>query len=44
MTREGRVVTQPLYESIEAIDTDLYLCTVSNNDKVVVNGKGEIVK
>lgn len=44
MTRDGRIVTQPLYESIGAIGTDLYLCTVSNNDKVVVNGKGEIMK
>ena len=44
MTRDGRIITPPLYEDIEAIDTDLYLCTVSNNDKVVVNGKGEIVK
>lgn len=44
MTREGHVVTQPLYENIEAIGPDLYLCTVSNGDKVVVNGKGEIVR
>lgn len=44
MTREGRIVTKPLYEYIEAIGDDLYLCTVSNNDKVVLNGKGEIVK
>ena len=44
MTRDGRIVTKPLYENIEAIGDDLYLCTVSNNDKVVVNGKGMIVK
>ena len=44
MTREGRIVTRPLYENIEAIGDDLYLCTVSNDDKVVLNGKGEIVK
>lgn len=44
MTREGRIVTMPLYENIEAIGPDLYLCTVSNDDKVVVNGKGEIVR
>lgn len=44
MTREGRIITPPLYENIEAIGTDLYLCTVSNNDKVVVNGRGELVK
>ena len=44
MARDGRIITPPLYEDIEAIDTDLYLCTVSNNDKVIINGRGEIVK
>lgn len=44
MTRDGHIVTKPLYENIEAIGDDLYLCTVSNEDKVVLNGKGEIVK
>lgn len=44
MTRDGHPVTMPLYENIEAIGPDLYLCTVSNEDKVVVNGKGELVK
>ncbi len=44
MTRDGHIVTKPQYEYIEAIGDDLYLCTVSNEDKVVLNGKGEIVK
>jgi len=44
MTAEGRVVTMPLYKDIVALDHDLYLCEVTNGDKVVVNGKGEIVK
>lgn len=44
MTADGHVVTMPLYKNIEAIGYDLYLCEVSNNDKVIVNGKGEIVK
>ena len=44
MARDGRIITPPLYEDIEAIDTDLYLCTVSNNDKVIINGRGEVVK
>lgn len=44
MTAEGRLVTMPLYEGIEAIGPDLYLCTTTNQDKVVINGKGEIVK
>lgn len=34
----------PLYEEIEAIGPDTYLCTVSDGDKVVVNGKGEVVR
>lgn len=44
MTSEGRVVTMPLYRDIEAIDYDLYLCSSTNYDKVIVNGKGEFVK
>lgn len=44
MTADGHVVTMPLYSDIEALDHDLYLCTVTNGDKVIVNGKGQIVK
>lgn len=44
MTADGHVVTMPLYEDINAIGNDLYLCTSTNYDKVIVNGKGEIVK
>lgn len=44
MTHEGHVVMMPLYQAIEAIGYDLYLCTSTNDDKVIVNGKGEIVK
>lgn len=44
MTAEGHVVTMPLYETIEAIGPDIYLCEVSNGDKVVVNGKGQVVR
>ena len=44
MSRDGLPVTMPIYEDIVAIGPDLYLCTVSNNDKVVVNGKGDVVK
>ena len=44
MTADGHKVTMPLYKDIEAIDHDLYLCTSTNYDKVIVNGKGEIVK
>ena len=44
MTADGHTVTMPLYKDIEAIDHDLYLCTSTNYDKVIVNGKGEIVR
>ena len=44
MTPEGHVITMPLYENIEAIGPDTYLCTVSDGDKVFVNGKGEVVR
>ncbi len=44
MTADGHKVTMPLYWEIEALDHDLYLCSTKNGDKVIVNGKGEIVK
>lgn len=44
MTADGHVVTKPQYGSIEALGPDLYLCTTTNYDKVIVNGKGELVK
>ncbi len=43
MSADGHVVTMPLYKNIEAIDHDLYLCSSKNGDKLIVNGKGEIV-
>lgn len=44
MTTDGQMVTMPLYKDINAIGHDLYLCTSTNCDKVIVNGKGEIVR
>ena len=44
ITADGHIVTMPLYKDIEAIANDLYLCTSTNYDKVIVNGKGEIVR
>ena len=44
MTPDGHIITMPLYEEIEAIGYDTYLCTVSNGDKVIVDGKGQIVR
>lgn len=44
MTADGHVVMMPLYKDIVAIGHDLYLCTSTNYDKVIVNGKGEIVR
>lgn len=44
MTADGHIVTMPFYNDIEASGHDLYLCTSTNYDKVIVNGKGEIVK
>lgn len=43
MTADGKPVTMPLYQDIEAIGYDLYLCTSTNYDKLIVNGKGETV-
>lgn len=44
MTADGHRVTMPIYQDIDAIGPNTYLCTVSNGDKVIVNGKGEIIK
>ena len=44
MTADGHVVTMPMYQDIDAIGPDLYLCTSTNYDKVIVNGKGELVR
>lgn len=44
MTADGHVVTMPLYQYIEAIGPDLYLCAAEDNCKIVVNGRGELVK
>lgn len=44
MTADGHIVTMPLYKNIEPMGYDLYLCEVTNYDKVIVNGKGEIVR
>ena len=44
MTADGHVVTMPLYRDIEAIGYDLYLCSTTNSDKIIVNGRGEMVK
>ena len=43
MTADGHIVTLPKYAYIEAMGYDTYLCSTVNGDKVVVNGKGEIV-
>lgn len=44
MTADGHVVTMPLYKDIEAIGPDLYMCETTNDDRLILNGKGEIVK
>ena len=44
MTAGGHPVTMPLYRDIEALDHDLYLCTSTNGDMLIVNGKGEAVR
>ena len=44
MTADGHAVTKPLYQDIEAIGPDLYMCKTTNCDWLILNGKGEIVK
>ena len=44
MTADGHAVTKPLYQDIEAIGPDLYMCKTTNCDWLILNGKGEIVR
>ena len=44
MTAEGKIITTPLFKNINAIGIDTYLCEVSEDYHIVVNGKGEIVQ
>ena len=44
MTADGHAVTKPLYQDIEAIGSDLYMCKTTNCDWLILNGKGEVVK
>ncbi len=44
MTADGHIVTLPSYTNIEAIGSDLYLCTSDNSYSIVLNGKGQVVK
>ncbi|MCR8894884.1 WG repeat-containing protein [Bacteroides sp. ET336] len=41
LNRNGKIVTPPIYTSIEAIDRNLYLC---QPDGVIINDNGKIVK
>ena len=41
ISTNGKVITYPIYEDIEAIGKDLYLCTPQG---VILNSKGEMVK
>ena len=41
LNRDGKIVTGPIYTSIEAISQNLYLC---QPDGVIINDRGEIVK
>lgn len=44
MTPDGQVVTMPLYMTIEAIGPDLYLCGLTWDESVLLDGKGNVVK
>lgn len=41
---EGKILTQPVFDYIEAIGYDLYLCTYEIGSGVILNGRGEVVK
>ena len=43
MSPEGKIITPPIYSSIEAIGYDIYLCKYEDYTGVILNGKGERV-
>ncbi len=44
MSNDGHVITPPSYTSITAIGPDLYLCKLSEDYGILLNGKGQQVK
>lgn len=44
MGYDGKIITPPLYYSIEAIDKDIYLCKTSWSKGILLNSKGEQVE
>lgn len=44
ISNDGHVITPPSYTSITAIGPDLYLCKLSDDYGILLNGKGQQVK
>lgn len=44
ITQDGHIVTLPLYDAIQAIGPDLYLCNICHGSSIILNGKGQRVK
>lgn len=44
ITPEGKIVTKPLYKEIKALGPNTYLCSLTDDEKVIVNGQGQVVK
>ena len=44
ISTEGKIITPPMYSSIEAIGYDTYLCKFYDSTGVILNGKGERIK
>ena len=44
ISTEGKIITTPMYSSIEAIGYDTYLCKFYDSTGVILNGKGERIK
>ena len=41
MTADGKIVTMPDFIYIEAIGYDLYLCSLTDSEKIILNGQGD---
>lgn len=44
MSPNGTIITPPCYNSIEAVGTDLYLCSDGHSNGILLNSKGENVR
>ena len=43
MNRYGEVISLPLYENINALDNNTYLCSFTEDKHILLNSKGQMI-